>query len=156
MSRGNFFRRTVSIMFFIAILMFATVSHAEIYIGEGSYVMSEGENLGVAKERAKADAMRNATEQAGIYVKSYSRSRNFNLEEDVIETMTANIIKLVEQPHFYPLETVDNLEGVLIRVTVKVEIDDSDINRWLNKDEQEKSELVAQMEALRGSVKSFV
>ena len=63
--------------------------------------------------------------------------------------MTANIVKFVENPHFYPLETVDNLEGIKIRVTVKVQIDDSDINRWLNKDEQQKSELFAQNEALR-------
>lgn len=37
----------------------------------------------------------------------------------------------------------------MIRVTVKVQIDDSDILRWLNKSEQEKSTLVSQMEALR-------
>ena len=96
------FRRTVSMLFAVAIMFFVAVTHAEIYTGEGAYVMSEGENLGVAKERAKADAMRNACEQAGVYVKSYSRSKNFELEEDIIETMTNNIIKLIEEPHFYP------------------------------------------------------
>ncbi|MBE8950600.1 MAG: tetratricopeptide repeat protein [Quinella sp. 3Q1] len=147
--RSKILRRIVSALVITGFLLVNAVSHAEIYTGEGSYVMSEGENLGVSKERAKADAMRNASEKAGVYVRSYARSRNFELEEEIIETMTANIIKLVENPHFYPLEEVDNLEGVLIRVTVKVQIDDSDINRWLNKDEQQKSELVAQMEALR-------
>ena len=147
--RSKILRRIVSALVITGFLLVNAVSHAEIYTGEGSYVMSEGENLGVSKERSKADAMRNASEKAGVYVRSYARSRNFELEEEIIETMTANIIKLVENPHFYPLEEVDNLEGVLIRVTVKVQIDDSDINRWLNKDEQQKSELVAQMEALR-------
>ena len=136
-------------MFVVSIMLFAAVTHAEIYTGEGSYVMSKVETLEVARERAKADAMRNATEKAGVYVKSYSRSKNFELEEDIIETMTANILKLVEDPKFLPYEQLDNLEGLMIRVTVKVQIDDSDIMRWLNKDEQEKSELVAQMEALR-------
>lgn len=93
--------------------------------------------------------MRNAAEKAGVYVKSYTRARNFELEEDIIETMTANILKLVEAPKFLPYEQLDNLEGLLIRVVVKVQIDDSDINRWLNKNEQEKSTLVAQNEALR-------
>ena len=37
----------------------------------------------------------------------------------------------------------------MIRVTVKVQIDDSDITRRLNKSKQEKSALVSQMEALR-------
>lgn len=73
--------------------------------------MSEGENLGVAKECAKADAIRNASEKSGVYVKNYTSTKNLMLEEDIIETMTANILKLVENPHFYPLETIDNLEG---------------------------------------------
>ena len=149
MNGGNFFRRIFSTLLIVAIMIFGTTAHAEIYVGEGSYVMSEGENLGVAKERAKSDAMRSACEQAGVYVKSYTRVKNLALEEDVIETMTANILKLVEAPHFHPLETVDNLEGVLIRCTVKAQIDDSDITRWLDKDEQERSTLVSQMEALR-------
>ena len=149
MNLRKFFRRAVSMLFVVSIMLFAAVTHAEIYTGKGSYVMSKVETLEVARERAKADAMRNASEQAFVYVKSYSRSRNFELEEDVIETMTANILKLVEKPIFKMLEEVDNLEGLMIRVSVKVEIDDSDINRWLNKDEQEKSALVAQMEAMR-------
>lgn len=149
MTRDKIFRRAVSIAFVAVILLLNAVSHAEIYSAEGSYVMSEVENLKVAKERAKANAIRYACEQAGVYVKSYSLMKNFKLEADVIETMTANIIKLVEEPHFYPLEEVANMGGVLIRVSIKAQIDDSDIMRWLNKDEQEKSELVAQMEALR-------
>lgn len=111
--------------------------------------MNEGENLGVAKERAKADAMRNACEKAGTYVKSYSLARNLELEEDIIETMTANIVKLVESPSFLPYEQLDNLEGLLISVTIKVQIDSSDITRWLNKNNNEKSALVAENEALR-------
>ena len=142
----NFLTAIIATLFLLT-----AVAHAEVkvYDGEGTYVMSEGENLGVAKEREKADAMRNACEKAGTFVKSYSRSINNELAEDVIETITANIVKLVEEPRFFPLEEVDNLEGVLIRVTVKVQIDDADIKRWLNKSDEEKSTLVAQMEALR-------
>ena len=143
MNKENFFRRTVSTLFIVSIMLFASVTHAEIYTGEGSYIMSEGENLGVAKERAKADAMRNAAEKAGTYVRSYTKTRNLTLEEDIIETMTASIIKLIGNPNFLPYEQLDNLEGLLIRVIVNVQIEDSDINRWLNKDEQQKSELIA-------------
>ena len=142
-------RLIVSILFIVAIASLTTTAHAEIYIGEGSYVMNEGENLGVAKERAKADAMRNASEKAGVYVKSYSRAKNFELEDDIIETMTANILQLIENPKFLPYEQLDNLEGLMIRVVVKVQINDSDINSWFNKDEQQKSQLVSQMTALR-------
>ena len=41
--------------------------------------MSEGENLGVSKERAKQKALRNIQEQAGVFISSYSRMNNFNL-----------------------------------------------------------------------------
>ena len=75
--------------------------------------MSEGKNLGVAKKRAKADAMRNVAEKAGTYVKNYSSSKNFELEEDIIETMTANILKLIGNPNFLPYEQLDNPEGLL-------------------------------------------
>ena len=149
MNTRKFFRRTISALFIAAILLVNAAAHAEIYIGEGSYVMSKFETLEVSRERAKADAMRNACEQAGVYVRNYSRERNFKLEEDVIETMTVNIIQLVETPQFSMLEQVDNLEGVLIRCTVKAQIDDSDINRWINKPSDEIATLVAQNEALR-------
>lgn len=149
MSARKIFRRTLITLLTVSIMMFASVTHAEVYTGEGSYIMSKVETLEVARERAKADAMRNACEKAGTYVKSYTKIENLMLTEDVIETMTANIIKLIEKPIFQMLEGVDNLDGIMIRVTVKAQIDDSDITRWLNKDEQEKSELVAQMDALR-------
>ena len=69
---GKFFWQLATTLTILSTLLFATVSHAEIqtYTGEGIYIMSEGENLGVAKERAKANAMRNACEQAGVYVES--------------------------------------------------------------------------------------
>ena len=86
MNRGNFFRRAVSMVFIAVILFLNAVSHAEIYSAEGSYIMSEVENLKVAKERAKANVIRYACEQAGVYVKSYSLMKNFELEEDVVET----------------------------------------------------------------------
>ncbi len=148
---GKFFWQLATTLTILSTLLFATVSHAEIqtYTGEGIYIMSEGENLGVAKERAKANAMRNACEQAGVYVESRTEVRNLQVDKDEIITMTSNILQLIEEPHFYPLEEVDNLEGIKIRVTVKAKIDDTDINRWLNKGSREKAELVAQNEALR-------
>ena len=151
MTFGKIFRRTIIMFFIFSIIPFSAVTHAEIktYTGEGSYVMSKFENLEIARERAKIDAMRNACEKAGTYVKSYSRARDFELEEDIIETMTSNILKLVEKPIFQMLEEVDNLEGIMIRVTIKAQIDDSDITRWLNKNDNEKFTLVVQNEALR-------
>lgn len=68
MSARKIFQRMLIMLLTVSIMLFASVTYAKIYTGEGVYVMSEGENLGVAKERAKADAMRSACENAGIYV----------------------------------------------------------------------------------------
>ena len=149
MNLKEIFRRAVSILFIVSILSFAAITHAEIYTGEGSYVMSDGENLSVAKERAKADAMQNAQEKAGTYIQRVSKTKNFELVEDEVIAISSSIVKLIENPYFYPVEKVANLGGFLIRVTVKVQIDNANIIGWLNKDEQEKSTLVAQNDALR-------
>lgn len=42
MTWQKIFRRAVSVMAVVFMLSFAAVTHAEIYSGEGSYVMSEG------------------------------------------------------------------------------------------------------------------
>lgn len=139
-------------LFAIVAAIFLLMAHAnaeiQTYTGEGSYAMSEGENLGVAKERAKADAMRNASEKAGVYVKSYSRAIDNELDTDIIETMTSSILKIVVEPQFSH-EPLDNLEGFLIHVTVKVQIDSEDVIKWLNKSDSEKNTLIEQNQALR-------
>lgn len=81
MNRGNFFRRSLIALISMIFALNASIACAEVYIGEGSYIMSKVETLEVARERAKADAMRNACEQAGVYVKNYSRMRNFKLKK---------------------------------------------------------------------------
>ena len=93
--------------------------------------------------------MRYACEQAGVFVKSVSRKKNSKLVEDEITTIASTVIKLVEEPHFFPLEEVDNLQGILIRVTIKAQIDSDDVLKWLEKDERERIALVSENEALR-------
>ena len=153
MNLKNIFRQVTPILFAGTIFFVSPTANAEIqtYTGEGSYIMSEGENLGVAKERAKADAMRNACEQAGTFVQSTTQVANMMVTKDEITTMTGGIVKLLEDPTFAPLKELDNLEGVLIHVTVKVSIDSEDVLKWLKKSSGERAQLVSQMDALRKS-----
>lgn len=55
------------------------VASAEIYTADGEYTMSKYETVDIAEQRAIKDAMRHAQEQAGIYIESYSRMKNFQL-----------------------------------------------------------------------------
>ena len=147
----KFFRQVFTAIFIVANIFIASVAQAEVqtYTSEGTYVMSKAETLEIARENAKADAMRYACEQAGVFVKSVSRQKKFDLVEDEIITIASTVIKLVEEPHFLPLEEVDNLNGLLIRVTIKAQVDSDDVFKWLEKDERERDALVSENEALR-------
>lgn len=125
MDKRNFFRQIVSTFFIVAIMSCTAVIHAETYIGEGFYSMCELETLEIAKERAKAVAVRNAIEKSCPYVKSYTLTKNSNLDSDAIEFITVNVIKLTDEPHF-------NIEDMMIRVTINAQINDCDIERLLN------------------------
>jgi tetratricopeptide (TPR) repeat protein len=63
-------------------------------VAEGEYVMGEGETPEVAAEKAKKNAVRHAAEQAGAFVKSYSKVRNLTLEDDVVEVVANHAMKI--------------------------------------------------------------
>jgi len=61
---------------------------------EGEYVMGEGETMEVAGEKARKNAIRAAAEEAGAFVKSYSKVQNLVLQEDVIEVVANHAMKV--------------------------------------------------------------
>lgn len=61
---------------------------------EGEYIMGEGETMEVAGEKARKNAVRAAAEQAGTFVKSYTKVNNFVLQEDVIEVVANHAMKV--------------------------------------------------------------
>jgi tetratricopeptide (TPR) repeat protein len=56
--------------------------------------MGDGETPLVAELRALQQAKRTAVEQAGTYVQSYSKAKNYELTADEIETVSAGIIEV--------------------------------------------------------------
>ena len=129
-------------------LLFMPTTQAEVqsYTGEGEYYMSDFETFDVAQKRAKQRAEQNACEKAGVFVKSFSRTKNFELDEDVIETMTSGILNIIDTK--MNRENFDN-NTTRIHVTVYVNIDSDDVLKWLRKSETERENLVKQMEDLR-------
>jgi hypothetical protein len=80
---GPMIKNAIAIFLFIpAILLlflcpsFAFAEVKEI-ISEGTYNMGDGETPTVAESRARLNAERNAIEQAGIYIESYSIVKEF-------------------------------------------------------------------------------
>ena len=95
-------------------LFLPSTTSAEIktYTGTGEYIMSDFETPEVAKQRAKVYAERNAQEQAGVYVNSYSKMENFNLVADEIVTTIISLYQwkntaaLCTAPLFKPISTL--------------------------------------------------
>lgn len=121
---------------------------AEIYIGEGEYTASKYETLDVAEQRAIKEARRHAQEQAGVYIESYSRMKNFELLEDEVITIANGIQKDLVNPEIKTLVLEDG-KSVKISATVKVEIDDREIDKWLEKSLDSRRQMNEQLEALR-------
>ena len=134
-----FAKKFLSIALLAAIFLMGATAHAATYTGEGAYVMNAGENLGVAKERAKVAALRDATEKAFPYVKAYALAKNVSLDSDSVELITVNVIKLADEPRF-------NIDNPIINVTVAAQIENSDIDRLLG---MELYESIIQYKALR-------
>lgn len=139
--RKKFLKAFLATLTVSALLLPANFSSAEImnYDGVGEYIMSDFETPDVAKQRAKLYAERNAQEQAGIYIKSYSRMENLKLVEDEIIAMTSGILKIVNVD--YEIVPIEH-GGIMYRAKILASIDTDKVNEWINQGVGERESLV--------------
>lgn len=78
------------------LLIYPPVGLAETkeIISEGTYNMGDGETPLIAESRALLQAKRIALEQAGTYVDSYSKVKNFQLTGDEIQVLASGLIEV--------------------------------------------------------------
>lgn len=91
-------KRIVAIMLSILFCIAGTAS-AEVkdFHGTGEYTMSKYETPAVAEERAVQEAERDALEQAGVYVESYTKTENMQVKKDTITVLTNGILKITKR-----------------------------------------------------------
>jgi tetratricopeptide (TPR) repeat protein len=75
-------------------LPFSVFAETKEIIAEGEYIMGDGETMAVAEERAQKEASRHAAEEAGAFVKSYTKVKDMALQEDVIEVIANHSMKI--------------------------------------------------------------
>ena len=129
-----------------------SIAHAEIktYTGIGEYVMSDFETPDIAKQRAKQYAERNAQEQAGVYVNSYTKVENLQITEDEIITMTNGILSVTDVK--YDIVPLVDYGGIVYRATIQANIDTSKVDEWIAKGANERSELVEKNRELQTAI----
>jgi len=110
----------------MSLLVTSTVNaETETYTGEGKATMSEAETQEQIIERAKTYALRNAREKAGVYIRSRSELRDFELVEDDIVTMTAGVLKITDTQ----IEKTLVNDAIQVFVTVTVIIDSDELKQ---------------------------
>jgi Flp pilus assembly protein TadD len=84
---------TISIILILCLPCICVSETTEI-VSEGIYNMGDGETPIIAEGKALEQAKRVAIEQAGTYVKSYSKMKNFQIAEDEVHVLASGIMEV--------------------------------------------------------------
>lgn len=125
-------------------------AEVKTYEGTDEYIMNEFETIDIAKQRARQKAERNAQEKAGVLINSYSQMKNLELVEDEVISIACGIMSVVDVK--YTTEPLPDVNGFLIRATVKANIETDDVGKWMEKSARERSTIVTQNKQLQQAV----
>ena len=103
------------IAFILLLLPVISFAETRAIISEGSYNMGDGETPTVAESRALLNAKRTALEEAGTYVESYSRTKNYQLTEDEVKVIASGLMQVTI------LEKKRTIVGDGLRFWVKIQ-----------------------------------
>ncbi len=155
MCRQIFLGRLVKIFIGMLIVFTASTVNAEVkpFTGVGKYIMSDFDSQSIAKERARVRAEKNAKDQAGVYLTSFSRAVNFKLTQQEIFAITNNITNVIgDIDYSQEIFNVDNSnKSQVIEWTAKLNanINTNGINDWLERYKQSKDKIINQNENTR-------
>ena len=129
----------------------AALAEVRMIEADGYYIMGDGpeENAAVAKERARADARRAASEQAGLYVAGMTEVKKGKLTRDEIRTISAAVLEVKEDN-----VTPEVLGGTVIQYhcRMKAVVDTGSITDQLRQDREEFAKSVRRNEELEADL----
>lgn len=122
-------KKLLIIAFALAIFLSSSTALAseKLIEASGEYVMDSrlDETPASATARAREEAKRTATEKAGVYLQSYSKTINLVLDTDEVRTVAARLMKIQDES-----SKVDVIENNLLKftVTIKALVEELDEN----------------------------
>ena len=121
---------------------------------EGTCIVGDTDAPKDARDAARKEALRAATEQAGVYVESYTETKNLTLTKDEVRVVAGSILKVLREEAIP--EIVDGKTWQYrVRLTCTVDTDAVDVESLAHKKEeiarleQEHDALRAQNSAMR-------
>ncbi len=143
-----------ALMIFFA-LNFATASAEIISVeGEGRYVIDKklNETFADATEHARDEALRSAAESVGVIVKARSKSVNFKLTEDIIETYAVSLLEDVSKVDDFDKNSAGDMVFIC-KVTATVDTDKIDLEKFLRRDDfADKEKLTRELREAREEI----
>ncbi len=124
---------------FITLLTFILVLQANLVFAEIKYIDAEGQyilgdnttdTLVEAKNNARKDAIRNASEKIFVWVQSVTEVKNSSVSNDYIRIISANILSI--QSATYKIEPLNN-DAIKVICHISASADDSDIQNEITK-----------------------
>jgi hypothetical protein len=109
---------TFLVFVFLALASTAFAQSVEI-IAEGVYQMGDNDTPSVAEDRALLKAKRNAVEEAGTYIASFTSVENFQVTDDKLVALSAGAIKV----SVLDTKRTQIGNGMEIRVKIKALVD---------------------------------
>ena len=123
-------------------------AHAEVkmYTAMGVDYGNEYESPDIVKLRARDKAIKNAVKQAGVYLKTYSRSVDNELTDDEVTAITSNSYELVGEVKYNRVikQVTDQITLIVWEATVDINVDDGEVTKWARRDDRERSTLISQ------------
>lgn len=117
--------------------MTTAMASPQVITATGTYVMGENDSPKIAKEAARQEALRSATEQAGVYVESYSKTQNMELTDDDVRVISGSILKVTDEKAVPELN--GNVWKYTVTLTATVDTDNIDLKALMqNRSEIEK------------------
>lgn len=122
--RTNFIRCIAFVLFLFVAATLPANAEIQTITSTGEYTMGEGETMPVAKERALAEAVKSAAEQAGVYVESYSRTSNLVLTKDEVNVLARGMVEVLDKHYDEPKYSGS---ACYLRVTITARVDTGNI-----------------------------
>ena len=118
------FRAFVLAMLCMMLCMGACSAEPKIIVATGQYLVGDGEweSVDIAQERAKSNAIRNAVQKAGVYVVSYSKTKDFQIVEDEARFVAGTALEVLEET-CVPEPIEDSMVQYKSTVRVMVDLD---------------------------------
>lgn len=147
----------IFVLMVISLLTAPALAAEKLISATGMYIAGASESLNDAKHNALNDAMRQATEQAGVLVNSYSKTHNMELTDDEVTVVATKIIKVTKKRYDVVLLSDSEIKvTAYIDAIVNTESINEDIVELKNKNQKLERQTESLQKELRGSKEAII